>query len=198
MKRFFLILLSAMLLLSTCAFADTEIPKFDSSVLADHDGYSYDKFEKTWEYYGAYHKKYTNATVVIGITTYGDANSVSHVEIYAWIRDQYNKEIYSDVSQLMILADDQLITCAMYAGDTSSFTAIDSSTNEVLRLIGEAEELSFKLTYKTGSLTLEPSAEDVAELVAAAKTMYDNNLVAYTTELDVVELLTTLYPITIE
>lgn len=196
MKRFLSILLAMALLLANSAFAETT--GFDHKVLSELDGYEYDKFEKTWSYYGAYLKEYTDATVVIGIRAFGDASGVDQIQIYAWIRDEYNKEVYSDVSQLMILADDQLITCEMSVGENQSATIIGPASKDVLRIIGEAQELAFKLTFKTGSVTLEPSAEDVAELVSAAKNVYKYNLVDFISDLESVELIEALYPITIE
>lgn len=196
MKRFLSILLASVLLLANFAFAETT--EFDYTVLSELDGYSYDKFEKAWVYYGAYLKEYTDATLVIGIQADGEQNSVDDIVIYAWLRDEYNKEVYSDVSQLMILADDQLITCEMYIGETSSHTVIGPDSKDVLRLISEAQELAFKLTYKLGSITLEPSAEDVAELVAAAKNIYEYNLVDYISDWKSIEWIEDAYPITIE
>lgn len=198
MKRFLLVLLASMLFLANFAFAETTETDFDYKVLSELDGYSYDKFEKRWDYYGAYLKEYSDATVVIGLQAWGDANSVDYVQVYAWIRDEDNKEVYSDVTQLMILADDQLITCKMRILEASSVTFIGADSKEVLRLIGEAKELSFKLSFKTGSITLEPSAEDVAELVAAAKNMYDFNLVTYATKSDLIEWYENEYPVTLE
>lgn len=196
MKRFLLILLATMLFLANLAFAETT--DFDYKVLSELDGYSYDKFEKSWSYYGAYLKEYSDATVVIGLQAWGNANGVDQIQIYAWVRDEDNKEVYSDVTQLMILADDQLITCEMYIGDTSSYTYVGPNSNDALRLIAEAREISFKLTSKLGSITLEPSAEDVAKLVAAAKNMYEYNLVDRISDLEKVKRVENKYPITIE
>lgn len=196
MKRFLTILLATVLLFANFAFA--EKTGFDYKVLSELDGYEYDKFDKTWLYYCAYRQEYTNATVVIGIQALGNASSVEHIDIYAWIRDEYNKEVFRDVTQLMILADDQLITCNMYVSKTQSGTYIGPASKDVLRIIGEAQELSFKLIFKTGSITLDPSAEDVAELVSAAKNIYKYNLVDFISDLKFIELIEKEYPITIE
>lgn len=54
------------------------------------------------------------------------------------------------------------------------------------------------MTYKLGSITLEPSAEDIAELVAAAKNIYEYNLVDYISDWKSIEWIEDAYPITIE
>lgn len=201
MKRFLSILLAAVLLLANFAFAETT--GFDYTVLSELDGYKYDKFEKEWKYYGTYHIKYSDATVVIGIQAYGYTSIVEGIDIYAYIRDKDNKESIEAVSQLKIVADDHLITCNMLIGDDASLTVVGPNSKDVLRLISEAKELSFKLTFKTdafkiGSITLEPSAEDVAELVTAAKNMYEYNLVDYISDWEYLEWIADDYPITIE
>lgn len=108
MKRF-LAMLMTLVLLCGC-FAMAEEKTFDYKVLEGLDGYSYDKFEKTWSYYGAYAKKYSDARLVIGIQVYGDMDSVLAVQFYAKAVDNKN-ETYSMVEEVSILADDTLITC---------------------------------------------------------------------------------------
>lgn len=196
MKKILTALLLLLFLSSSICFAET--PAFDHKVLSTLDGYSYDKFEKTWSYYGAYLKEYSDATVVIGVNASGAVSTVNEVTIYAWIRDEYNKELYSVVEELMILADDHLITCSLLALDSSSATFVTPTSNEALRIIGEAKEIAFKLTFKTGSITLEPSAEDIAEFVTAATTIYTHNLVSYQTDEETLSLVESMFPITIE
>lgn len=197
MKRIITALLALLLLGTHACYAETVA--FDHEILSNLDGYKYDKFEKSWSYYGAYLKEYSDATIVIGVDARGNKTSVEEISIYAWIRDEYNKETYSEVKEVMILADDHLITCPMIVLETQSGNMITPQSNEVLRLIAESEELAFKITFKTGSITLEPSAEDVAEFQTAAKNIYTYNLVsACKFDSETLELIERLYPITIE
>lgn len=53
MKRFFAMALMAVMICSCCA-ALAEEKKFDYSVLEGLEGYTYDKFERTWMYIGGY------------------------------------------------------------------------------------------------------------------------------------------------
>lgn len=65
MKRFLAVLMLVVMLCGCVGLAEEQ--KFDYTVLEKLEGYSYDKFEKTWSYYGAYAKKYSDARLVIGI-----------------------------------------------------------------------------------------------------------------------------------
>lgn len=86
MKRFLAVLMLVVMMCGCVGLAEEQ--KFDYTVLEKLDGYSYDKFEKTWSYYGAYAKKYSDARLVIGIQVDGDKDSVLAVQFYAKSRGQ--------------------------------------------------------------------------------------------------------------
>ena len=121
-----------------------EEQKFDYTVLEKLDGYSYDKFEKTWSYYGAYAKKYSDARLVIGIQVDGDKDSVLAVQFYAKAVDNKN-ETYSMVEEVLILADDTLITCTLMPIDGEQVTLVLTSNADALQAIANAKEISFKV-----------------------------------------------------
>ncbi|MBQ2954732.1 MAG: hypothetical protein IJE07_14475 [Clostridia bacterium] len=196
MKKVITAVLILMGLCCSICFAESE--PFDYKVLSDFENYSYDKFEKKWTYHGAYVKEYADATVVIGVETAGDTSGVDAVMFYAWIRDEYNKDTLYVVKELMILADDTLITCTLMDNDTSSATVVTPVSVEALRMISEAKELAFKLSFSTGSITLEPSPEDIAEFVEAARVIYQYDLVSHVTDTSIFEIVERLFPITIE
>lgn len=54
MKRFLAVLMLVVMMCGCVGLAEEQ--KFDYTVLEKLDGYSYDKFEKAWSYYGAYVK----------------------------------------------------------------------------------------------------------------------------------------------
>ena len=114
MKRFLAVLMLVVMMCGCVGLAEEQ--KFDYTVLEKLDGYSYDKFEKTWSYYGAYAKKYSDARLVIGIQVDGDKDSVLAVQFYAKAVDNKN-ETYSMVEEVSILADDTLITCILMTLD---------------------------------------------------------------------------------
>ena len=197
MKRILVLLAVLIIVCTNTCFA--EVAQFDNKVLSELDGYSYDKFEKSWTYYGAYLMQYTDATVVIGVQASGNNEYLEPVYIYAWVRDVNNVKVYSVVKKLMILADDTLITCSMMEFDASSGAFITSSTNEVLNIIGNAKEISFKVVLESGSVTLEPSAEEVKDFITAANVIYTNNIASYVQFDDAtLKYLEETYPITVE
>lgn len=197
MKRILVLLAVLIIVCTNTCFA--EVAQFDHKVLSELDGYSYDKFEKSWTYHGAYLMQYTDATVVIGVQASGNNEYLEPVYIYAWVRDVNNVKVYSVVKKLMILADDTLITCSMMEFDASSGAFITSSTNEVLNIIGNAKEISFKVVLESGSVTLEPSAEEVKDFITAANVIYTNNIASYVQFDDAtLKYLEETYPITVE
>lgn len=197
MKRI-LVLLAVLLMIGT-SICFAEEAQFDPNVLAELDGYSYDRFEKSWSYYGAYLMQYTDATVVVGVKASGNKEYLEPVYIYAWVRDASNMKVYSVVKELMILADDTLITIPMMEFDASSGMFITPSSNEVLNIIGNAKQLAFKLVLDVGSVTLEPAASEVAEFTAVARNIYAHNIASYVRFDDAtLKYLEETYPITVE
>ena len=190
------ILLVSILFYAMMAQAET-VTAFDYNVLKNLDGYSYDKFEKSWSYYGAYGKQYSDAYLVIGLDVGGTDTEVTGVALYAWIRDENNKEKYTDIKEIMILADDVLITCPLLVMETSSTVYVTEKSEEMLKHIADAKELMFKIITPTTSITIEPTAMETAELRTAARVMYEHHLVKYSDSslMNTVEL---MFPITIE
>lgn len=175
-----------------------ELEPFDHTVLKNLAGYEYDKFDKTWDYYGAYVKEYSDAVVVIGIKAYNHSDDDYLLcEIYCWIRDENNRTVIDSVESLQILADDTLIDCSMLVGDTASSTMFTPTSEEALKYIGEAKSLMFKLNGKYTSTTLEPTAFEVRELQTAAKNIYKYHLPQYS-DPSFASFVEMLYPIIIE
>lgn len=199
MKRF-LSMLMTLVLLCGC-FAMAEVKTFDYKVLEGLDGYSYDKFEKAWSYYGAYAKKYSDARLVIGVQVDGDKDSVQAVVFYAKAVDTKN-ETYSTVEEVSILADDILITCKLMPTDGQQTTLVLKSNADALQAIVNAKEISFKVKMKIGSVTLEPTMEDLADFIAVIKTICEYNILSYSTNLGydtpTIQILEKNFPITVE
>lgn len=209
MKKFILTLAVLILCFGiTSAYAVTEVepvtlatatPKpFDHTVLKNLTGYEYDKFEKSWSYYGAYSKEYSDAYVVIGLQASGSSNGEIVCELYAWVRDEDNYKPIKNIEGIMILADDTLIDCKVIVGDSSSFCLFTSESEQALDLIGKAKTLTFRLVFDYGNaMTFEPTAAQSKEFQTVAKNIYKHHLVQYLNP-EYENLFNTLYPITIE
>lgn len=209
MKKFVLTLAVLILCFSvTSAFAVTTAepvtlvtatPKpFDHTVLKNLTGYKYDKFEKSWSYYGAYSKEYSDAYVVIGIQASGTTADGIVCHFYAWVRDENNYKPLKNIVGLMILADDNLIDCTMAVSDSSSVCMITPESEEALNYIANSKDLTFRLVFDYGNaMTFEPTAAQAKEFKAAAKNIYKYHLPQ---QLDpaMASLFDTLYPIIIE
>lgn len=199
MKRFLAVLMLVVMMCGCVGLAEEQ--KFDYTVLEKLDGYSYDKFEKTWSYYGAYVKEYSDASLVIGIQVEGDKDSVQAVIFYAKAVDNKN-ETYSMVKEVSVLADDTLITCKLMQTDGEQATLVLAPNVDALQAIANAKEISFKVKMKAGNITLEPTMEELADLIAVIKTICEYNILSYSTNFGydraTIQNLEENYPITTE
>lgn len=199
MKRFLSLLMLVVMMCGCVGLAEEQ--KFDYTVLEKLDGYSYDKFEKTWSYYGAYVKEYSDASLVIGIQVEGDKDSVQAVIFYAKAVDNKN-ETYSMVKEVSVLADDTLITCKLMQTDGEQATLVLEPNADALQAIANAKEISFKVKMKAGNITLEPTMEELADLIAVIKTICEYNILSYSTNFGydraTIQNLEENYPITTE
>ena len=59
---------------------------------------------------------------------------------------------------------------------------LTDTSAEALRLISEAKEISFKIALKNaGSGTFDPTADEIADFVQAAKAIIENNMLSLST-----------------
>ncbi len=194
MKKLLSVLLLALLLVTYTSLAEDpatepivetteatpqEPETFDHTVFKNFNGYSYDKFDKTWSYYGAYLEQYTDATVVIGLQAENSKEGAMMIKLYSWIRDAKNIDTLFNVKQLYILADDTLITCELADVGNFSMTLISPNNVDVLKLLAEADEIAFKIYHSKGNTTLEPTKQEIADFAAAAKRIYESNMASY-------------------
>ena len=152
-------------------------------------------------YYGAYVKEYSDASLVIGIQVEGDKDSVQAVIFYAKAVDNKN-ETYSMVKEVSVLADDTLITCKLMQTDGEQATLVLAPNVDALQAIANAKEISFKVKMKAGNITLEPTMEELADLIAVIKTICEYNILSYSTNFGydraTIQNLEENYPITTE
>ena len=193
MKRF-LSMLMTLVLLCGC-FAMAEVKTFDYKVLEGLDGYSYDKFEKMWSLAGEYRIKAADGYISVALIALGDKESVQGVMLTAGVYKS-DGSIYGTIDKIEILADDTLISIKM-------MPLLTDTSAEALRLISEAKEISFKIALKNaGSGTFDPTADEIADFVQAAKAIIENNMLSLSTnagiDSEAIEKFEETYPITIE
>lgn len=160
MKRTISLILAVILICFAvpCTFADSN--EFDyQSVLGGRDGYEYDKFDKSWSYYRAYAKRFSDAAIVVGLRVESESGqkAPSLTSLYVKIMNNNGSKLYDVTSIDFLIGDDLYSYESMLAMDTSSsviiaqnglllFQAIrDSNASDVAIRIGTKERGNFTL-----------------------------------------------------
>ena len=193
MKRFLAVLMLVVMMCGCVGLAEEQ--KFDYTVLEKLDGYNYDKFEKMWSLAGEYRIKAADGYISVTLIALGDKESVQGVMLTAGVYKS-DGSIYGTIDKIEILADDTLISIKM-------MRLLTDTSTETLRLISEAKEISFKIALKNaGSGTFDPTADEIADFVQAAKAIIENNMLSLSTnagiDSEAIEKFEETYPITIE
>lgn len=200
MKRFLAMLMLVVMMCGCVGLAEEQ--KFDYTVLEKLDGYNYDKFEKMWSLAGEYRIKAADGYISTTLIALGDKESVQGVMLTAGVYKS-DGSLYSTIDKIEILADDTLISIKMMPLEEQQARLLTDTSVEALRLISEAKEISFKITLKNaGSGTFDPTEDEIANFVQAAKAIVDNNMLSLSTnagiDSEAIEKFEETYPITIE
>ena len=148
-------------------------------VLEKLDGYSYDKFEKTWSYQASYVKEYDGAYVIIGLMADGDTEAVQTVQLLVVAAMEDGASI-GNITEIIILADSARITVGLQALPGRSGRLLTKADAEVLSVIGKAQELAFKIYFDDGSSEIiEPAADEISDFVRVAEVIYEKDLLDY-------------------
>lgn len=174
MKRFLAVLMLVVMMCGCVGLAEEQ--KFDYTVLEKLDGYNYDKFEKMWSLAGEYRIKAADGYISVTLIALGDKESVQGVMLTAGVYKS-DGSIYGTIDKIEILADDTLISIKMMPLEGQQARLLTDTSTETLRLISEAKEISFKIALKNaGSGTFDPTADEIADFVQAAKAIIENNM----------------------
>ncbi len=200
MKRFLAVLMLVVMMCGCVGLAEEQ--KFDYTVLEKLDGYNYDKFEKMWSLAGEYRIKAADGYISVTLIALGDKESVQGVMLTAGVYKS-DGSLYSTIDKIEILADDTLISIKMMPLEGQQARLLTDTSVEALRLISEAKEISFKIALKNaGSGTFDPTEDEIANFVQAAKAIVDNNMLSLSTnagiDSEAIEKFEETYPITIE
>lgn len=179
MKKIFALILVAIMLFSIgSAFADGE--QFDPSFFTGKSGYEYDKFNKSWSYYKAYSKQYSDACVVIGINCMGDTDGVeSH--FYCWIRDAQNRTVLDSVNEIWVMVGNDVYHMSyVYEGQTDSTFMLGPNAKEMIKAMSTASSVIIRLGFKRGHLDFEISGTEYANgLKEAASNIYKSGILDF-------------------
>ncbi len=200
MKRFLAVLMLVVMMCGCVGLAEEQ--KFDYTVLEKLDGYSYDKFEKTWLYFGKITKESAGNFITVGLVVTGDKETVTSILLGA----ETGKNVGSSsdiIEKLVILADDTLITVSMMPVNDMQGKMLTTLNAEALQIIAEAKEVAFKAYLTDGSTRVfEPTAEEAADFIQAAQIINDYDLLEYSTNLNAtseqIQAIEEAYPLTIE
>ena len=176
MKRFVTI---AVCMIIVCGIVTTSLADgVDKSMFEKMDGYSYDKFNKTWSYYQAYSHQYSDASVVVGIELDGGDVEQMPPYVYCWIRDEKNSSILYEVNKLMFLIGDDLYTFeTLLPSDSSSSALLGEEAKDFLQALSNGNSMTIRLVYKTGNTDEEVlSSEYKKTFKVAAKAILDSNV----------------------
>ncbi len=163
MKRFTALLLCLVLLcgIAPLAFAaDSDGQVFDyKKILSKREGYNYDKFEKTWSWYKAYTREYSDATVVIGMEAWGEDGGPNpdYMEMYVKVLDEKGNKLWTVESTEFLLNDDVYSYKSMLQGNDTSSVALGENGVLLMKAIAENDgsDVSVKITADDGkSITL--------------------------------------------
>ena len=158
MKKIVAVLVAVILFLSfiPSAFADD----FDyNSVLGSRNGYSYDKFTKTWKWYQAYVEEYRDGNVVIGMDCTGENGSSNPTltTIYAKVLDNNGDNMRTVKSIAFLIGDDLYSYDSLLNTDFSSTTILGAQGQLLIKAIAEcnASDVAVKIGTDKGDLTIE-------------------------------------------
>lgn len=141
-----------------CAFADSN--EFDyQSVLGGREGYEYDKFDKSWSYYRAYAKYFSDAAIVVGlrVESASGQKAPSLTSLYVKIMNKDGSKLYEATSLDFLIGEDLYSFESMLVMESGSSVVIaqnglllleaikDSNASDVAIRIGTKERGSFTL-----------------------------------------------------
>ena len=144
---------------------------FDGSAFAGLDGYTFDKFTKTWRYDQMYIQTYSDARIVVGLRASGGENGPDMPTLYAKIiaaddtdpLNALNLNIKYSVNGIDLLIGDLVFSYdAVYRGDDGSSVVLGEKGKSVVLAMANADEISVRVRCKATSTSFDISAEDYA------------------------------------
>ena len=179
MKRFLAVLMLVVMLCGCVGLAEGKT--FDNTILEGLEGYSYDKFDKSWTYGSA---DIENSGLLFGAMATGEKNDVSFVTLMIGLENK-GKTI-TDIEKVAIIADDKLITISKMQYFASAYI-IELTTEEMefLQLLVNAKEISMRIyadSISAGYVDFELTEDGMASLRTVLENFYSLDLLSFTDE----------------
>lgn len=201
MKKTLTILLAVVLLLSfiPTAFADD----FDfNAVLGSRNGYSYDKFTKTWKWYQAYVEEYSDGNVVIGMDCTGENGSSNPVmtTIYAKVLDTNGNTMRTVKSIAFLIGDDLYSYESLLERDSSSTTLLGEQGQLLIKAIAEcnSSNVAVKIRTDKGDLTFDLNSTELTNTLKEFCRVYTKyNIWDYYTDTSLSENFEKAFPLSV-
>ena len=185
-----------------CAFAEAK--KFDyKSALGDRDGYSYDKFDKSWSYYGAYAEYFSDATVIIGIQTESNSgeSNPALTTLYVKIIDKNGDKLH-DVESIDFLIGEDIYSyeSMLPLGETSAVVLAEDGLLLIKAIKdSDSKDVAIRLGVKNkGNVTFDDlDSSEYKELKDFCRVYLKYDLWDYCADKDTANYYESLFPLTI-
>ncbi len=197
-----ILLLALFLSVSYCAFADGK--EFDyESILGNRNGFRYDRFDKSWTYFGAYAEYYEDATVIIGFQaeSYSGESGPAFPMLFVRILDIKGNKL-DDVESIDILVGEDIYSYeSMQVMEKGSAVVIADDGMLLLNAINNSHssDAAFRLGVKgKGYLTIDNlDHSEYSDLREFCRVFLKYNIWDYCTDKDTANLSESRYPLTI-
>ncbi len=178
MKRFLAVLMLVVMMCGCVGLAE-EGKTFDPSVLEGKDGYSYDKFEKTWTYQAVCGRGEEGGnTYLIALLIQGQKNQIE-TSILMFAVEEGDK-LLDGLTKMAIVADDKLITVdKVLSNEGVTGIRLTKKCTEMLENLELAKNISIRFYTQSatnGHCDIEVQSEDFDSVRDALKLVLEYEL----------------------
>ena len=184
MKRFLAMLMLVVMMCGCAGLAEGKT--FDPSLLEGKEGYSYDKFKRTWYYYEGTAAIDGNDNVFMTqIGLMGEKKELTNSIVAFAVAKNLQPNYIDDVTKLVIMADNDLIIISNVLMINNELNngqyaiALTEDKIKTLRMIVNAKKVSIRVyakSAKNGYLDFEMEADLLAPLQDVTELVYTYEL----------------------
>ena len=155
---------------------------FDPSVLEGKDGYSYDKFEKTWNYFnGPVAVSENNDFFTMALMLQGEKSELKRSVILCAAAENSGATDITGITKIAIIADNDLITISDMSllGTGMYVIGLTADNIETFKMIANAKSVTVRVYAKSvnnGHVDFEITADELASLQEAIDLAYTYEL----------------------
>lgn len=169
-------------------------------VLGSKSNYSYDKFNKSWKYYEAYVKNYSDGCIIIGMDVSSEDGGSNPImtSIYAKILDNNGNNMQTVTSLAFLIGDDLYSYDSLMEMDTSSTTLLGEQGQLLIKALAEcdATKVAVKVGSNRGDITIDMDSSELTKTLKEFCSIYTkNNIWDYYTDKSLTETLEAMYPL---